>query len=356
MYGKTALDDYTMPGYRLYADGEHDHARIGDRLIPQGDIETLEDFAFLSNLRELCICNDPIETLDPILSLTKLTLLDVSHDRISDLSGIGALSRLETLNLSYDPLSDLSGLTDLKELRTLNVAFTDLDDLGVLLSLPSLETVYIDAQMLRAAQTLGETPFDVVCLDTPVYDFVGLQSALEDPAVTDVCIMDGFIIPVSAELTVRPEVVIAGAGLEEDFTVNNYGTIHLYGVWEMGLCYRVNYGTVIVEPGGVYTGGMCDTVTTGTFRIEEGGRQYLERGATFSVSGGRYENNGDVYLQGGYRLLFLGGAVVNNGSLHLSPTEYGEVKLGIDRDKFVNNGKVYYDGQLIPNEALFSED
>ena len=345
-----------MPGYRLYADGEHDHARIGDRLIPQGDIETLEDFAFLSNLRELCICNDPIETLDPILSLTKLTLLDVSHDRISDLSGIGALSRLETLNLSYDPLSDLSGLTDLKELRTLNVAFTDLDDLGVLLSLPSLETVYIDAQMLRAAQTLGETPFDVVCLDTPVYDFVGLQSALEDPAVTDVCIMDGFIIPVSAELTVRPEVVIAGAGLEEDFTVNNYGTIHLYGVWEMGLCYRVNYGTVIVEPGGVYTGGMCDTVTTGTFRIEEGGRQYLERGATFSVSGGRYENNGDVYLQGGYRLLFLGGAVVNNGSLHLSPTEYGEVKLGIDRDKFVNNGKVYYDGQLIPNEALFSED
>lgn len=372
VYGETALDEYTMPHYRLYADGEHDWVEQGDRLIPQGNIQTLDDFAYLRNLRELCICNDPIGSLEPILSLTQLTLLDISHDGLDlggvdpaaregetlDLTGIGALSRLEYLNVSYNHV-DLGCLAPLTRLQTLNIAYTDLNDPGdldVLLSLPSLQTVYIDAAMLNAAAALGETSFEIVCLDTPVYGYADLLSALNDPAVTDIRIMNGLTIPVSAQLTVRPEVALTGAGLDGNFTVNNYGTVHIYGVWEMGLCTRINYGTIVVEPGGLYTGGMCDTITTGTFRIEEGGRQNLERGATFSVSGGRYENNGDVYLQGGYKLWFLGGTVVNNGSLHLVPTEHGDLKIGVDRDKFVNNGKVYYNGVLVPNERLFSEE
>ena len=54
--------------------------------------------------------------------------------------------------------------------------------------------------------------------------------------------------------------------------------------------------------------------------------------------------------------LVLMGTVVNNGSLHLVPTEHGDLKIGVDRDKFVNNGKVYYNGVLVPNERLFSEE
>ena len=355
VYGETPLDTYAMPGYKLFADGENDYVRLGQRLIPPGNIAALDDFALLRNLRELCLCNDPVESLAPLMSLTGLTLLDVSHDGELDLSGIEALSRLETLNLSHDRLSGQEALSKLPSLKVLNLAYTELADLGWLRDLPSLETVYIDAGLLTAAQALGETPFEIVCLDTPVYGYADLKAALEDPAVTDIRIMNGLTIPASAELVVRPEVALTGAGLEGDFTVSNYGTLRLYGVWEMGLCTRINYGTVVVEPGGLYSGGMCDDITTGLFRIEAGGRQNLERGMSFSLSGGRYENEGDVYLRGGYQLRFLGGTVVNHGTLHLFSTEYGVFQIGIDRDRFQNDGQVYYDGVLVPNDRLFSE-
>lgn len=355
VYGETPLDTYAMPGYKLFADGENDYVRLGQRLIPPGNIAALDDFALLRNLRELCLCNDPVESLAPLMSLTGLTLLDVSHDGELDLSGIEALSRLETLNLSHDRLSGQEALSKLPSLKVLNLAYTELADLRWLRDLPSLETVYIDAGLLTAAQALGETPFEIVCLDTPVYGYADLKAALEDPAVTDIRIMNGLTIPASAELVVRPEVALTGAGLEGDFTVSNYGTLRLYGVWEMGLCTRINYGTVVVEPGGLYSGGMCDDITTGLFRIEAGGRQNLERGMNFSLSGGRYENEGDVYLKGGYQLRFLGGTVVNHGTLHLFSTEYGVFQIGIDRDRFQNDGQVYYDGVLIPNDRLFSE-
>ena len=356
VYGETPLDTYAMPGYRLFADGERDYVRLGQRLIPPGDIASLDDFALLRNLRELCLCNDPVESLSPLLSLTGLTLLDVSHDGELDLSGIGALSQLETLNLSHDHLSGLEALADLSSLRVLNLAYTDLADLSWLRDLPSLETVYIDAGLLAAAQALGETPFEIVCLDTPVYGYAELKAALEDPAVTDIRIMNGLTIPASAELVVRSEVALTGAGTAGSFTVNNYGTVRVYGVWEMGLCERINYGTIIVEPGGLYSGGMCENITTGLFRIKAGGRQNLERGMNFSLSGGRYENEGDVYLRDGYQLRFLGGTVVNHGALHFFPTENGVFQIGIDRDRFQNDGQVYYNGALIPNERLFSEE
>ena len=356
VYGETPLDTYAMPGYKLFADGENDYVRLGQRLIPPGNIAALDDFALLRNLRELCLCNDPVESLTPLLSLTKLTLLDVSHDGELDLNGIGALSRLETLNLSHDHLSGLEALADLPSLKVLNLAYTDLADLSWLRDLPSLETVYIDAGLLAAAQALGETPFEIVCLDTPVYGYAELKAALEDPAVTDIRIMNGLTIPTSAELVVRSEVALTGAGTAGSFTVNNYGTVRVYGVWEMGLCERINYGTIIVEPGGLYSGGMCENITTGLFRIKAGGRQNLERGMNFSLSGGRYENEGDVYLRDGYQLRFLGGTVVNHGTLHFFPTENGVFQIGIDRDRFQNDGQVYYNGALIPNERLFSEE
>ena len=313
VYGDTPLEAYAMPSYRLYADGEHDWVRLDHRLIPQGTVKTLDDFSLLVNLRELCVCNEPVTSLEPLLSLTGLTLLDVSHDGITDFSGIGSLSALETLNVSRISLPSLEGITELKALRTLNIAYTDLTSLDGLLSLPRLEVVYIDASLLDAAAALGDTPFEILCLDTPVYQYGDLISALEDPS------------------------------------------IHVQGVWEMGLCRRMNYGTIIVEDGGLYTGGMCDTITTGTFRIEAGGRQNLERGAVFSLTAGLYENNGDVYLQGGYELRFLGGRAVNNGALHLHSLDELDLHIQIDRDRFENNGAVYYKEVLIPNERLFDD-
>lgn len=356
VYGETTLDAYVTPRYRLYADGEHDWVQAGDRLIPPGNIQSLEDFALLTNLRELCLCNDPVDSLDPILSLTGLTLLDLSHDGLSDIRGIGALDRLETLNLAHNSLDGLAGIEGLRALKTLNLAYTDLGSLEELKSLPALETVYIDASLLDAAAALGETDFALVCVDTPVHTYAELAAALGDPTVTDIRIMNGLTIPQSAELTLRPEAALLGAGLSGDFSVINYGVVHIYGVWDMGLCHRINYGTIVVEEGGLYTGGMCDTITTGVFRIAPGGRQNLERGATFSLSGGVYENDGDAYLADGYQLKLLGGRVVNNGTLHLYSTDYAALTIGIERDKFENNGTVYMDDVSISADRLFEAD
>ena len=68
-----------------------------------------------------------------------------------------------------------------------------------------------------------------------------------------------------------------------------------------------------------------------------------------------YENNGDVYLQGGYELRFLGGRAVNNGALHLHSLDELDLHIQIDRDRFENNGAVYYKEVLIPNERLFDD-
>lgn len=354
IYGETMLDDYAAPRYQLYADGEHDWVRLDDRLIPPGGIETLDDFRLLVNLRELCVCNNTVGSLEPILSLEKLTLLDVSHDGLSTLQGLDALTRLETLNVSCNSLQNLDGIANLTNLKTLNISFTDLTSLDALLNLPSLKTVWIDASLLGAAEALGETPFAIQCVDTPVRQYGELLAALEDPAVTDIRIMNNLTIPSGAEITVRPEVALTGAGLDGNFAVNNYGIIHIYGVWEMGLCERNNYGTVIVENGGLYTGGMCTTTSTGTFRIEKGGRQNLERGAEFSVSGGLFENNGDVYLRDGYQLRIFGATLVNNGTLHLTSSEHATLQINADRDRFVNNGDVYLDGVPVSDDILFS--
>ena len=356
VYGETSLDAYSMPRYRLYADGYRDWAQAGGRWISPGNIQSLEDFALLTNLRELCLCNDPVGSLDPILSLTGLTLLDVSHDGLTAIRGIGALDGLTTLNLAYNPLDGLEGIEGLGALQVLNLAYTDLVSLEALRSLPALETVYIDASLLDAAAALGETGFDVVCVDTPVHDYGELAAALGDPAVLDIHIMNGLTIPAGAELTLGPEAALLGAGRDGDFSVINYGTVHLYGVWEMGLCRRINYGTIVVEEGGLYTGGMCDTITTGAFRIAPGGRQNLERGATFSLSGGVYENDGDVYFSDGYQLKLLGGRVVNRGALHLTSPDYATLTIGIDRDRFENDGAVYLDGVPISADKLFEED
>ena len=258
--------------------------------------------------------------------------------------------------MSHNPLSGLDDVTELKRLRILNLSYTDLTSLDALLLLPSLETVYIDAGLLNAAAALGETPFSFVCVDTPVYGYAELAAALADPTVTDIRIMNSLTIPRGAELTVRSETALLGAGSENDLTVNNYGTVHLYGVWEMGLCQRINYGVVVVEDGGLYTGGMCTTINIGSFRIAPGGRQNLERGATFSLTGGVYENDGDVYLTDGYQLKLLGGRVVNNGTLHVTSSDYAVLTMGIGRDKFRNDGAVYMDGELISEDELFEEE
>lgn len=345
VYGETKTGTYTMPKYRIYADGEHDWTALGDQLYPQGDITKLDDFAMLGNLKELCICNNPIESFAPIASLTGLTLLDVSHDQITDLSGIGRLKKLETLNVSYNSLSDLGEIAALSKLRVLNISYTDVLSLDALASMPALETVYIDAAQLAAAEALGETSISFVCLDKPIYHFPDLKAALNDSRVTDIRIMRTITVPRNEEITIRPGVVLTEG--DGELSVSVYGTVRVDGVWETS-CKQYIYGSVVVENGGVYTCKANATVHCGQFRIEKGGRHNLRDGATFTFIGGYYENNGEVSLQGEYHILYgIGGTLVNNGVLYLRAADFFASQFEIPNDKMINNGIVYVDGVAV---------
>ena len=353
VYGETLNDVYVAPHYRICADGENDWAEVGDRVIPQGDIAAIDDFAILRNLREFCICNDPIKTIKPILSLKQLTLLDVSHNRLSDVRGIGALSQLETLNVSHNPLSGLDDIAKLSALQTLNISYTDVVSLDALLSMPSLSTVYIDARMLGAAEALGSTPFTVVCVDTPVYTYADLVTALDDPRVTDIRFMQSIIVPEDAQIMIRPGVVLNGCGEEHYLSV--HGTLRVQGVWIMD-SRQYNYGTIIVEDGGVCSAEATLSISRGTFRVEKGGRHNLWRDAKYSMLEGRYENNGDVYLRSKFQIEFVRGDIVNNGALHLRALDMMNIKSNVPLDQIVNHGIVYIDGIAVLNATKNTAD
>ena len=341
VYGETLNDTYVMPHYRIYADGEHDWAEVGDRVIPQGEIAAIEDFAILSNLREFCLCNNTVKTVKPILSLKQLTLLDVSHNRLSDVQGIGALSRLETLNAAHNPLTELGDIAKLSELQKLHISYPGIVSLDALLSMPKLKTVYIDARMLKAMEALGETPFTVVCVDTPVYGYDELVSALSDPLVTDVRLMESVIVPLGEEILIRKGVVLNGCGGENYFTI--HGAVRVRGVWVMD-SMQYNYGTIIVEDGGVCSSEASSSVNRGTFRIEKGGRHNFWNGAEFSMQYGEYENNGDVYLRRDFHIEYIRGDIVNNGAMHLSAWDMLNIGADVPFDEIINDGIVYVNG------------
>ena len=141
------------------------------------------------------------------------------------------------------------------------------------------------------------------------------------------------------------DVKLGGAGFHGEFTVQNYGTVELFGCWEMGLCDRQNHGVIQVMAGGLYTGGMCDTATDGAFVVEPGGRMNLERGSDFRIVGGEFRNQGDIYITDGGTLRLRGGELVNDGSIHWDDSFYAGIYL--DGGVFSGSGQLLLNGEPI---------
>ena len=181
----------------------------------------------------------------------------------------------------------------------------------------------------------------MIPINTPVHDLQELQAALDDPDVHMVQIMNSIEIPNGVTLTVRENVVLGGHAEDDaELVVDNYGTIILYGCFEMGLCERNNYGAIIIRKGGIYTGGMCDTRTYGSFIIEEGGYQVVERGHNFVIEDEYYDNEGTVVLGGGGTFRFTDGELFNNGTFVWNLGEYGP-GIYLDNGNYYNNGTIY---------------
>ena len=321
VYGEDVRDEYDIPQFILTDDGLNDLILINNYTTDIGTIEDISDFSKITNLEELCISGNSIRTIEPILSLKKLRLLDISHNYGIDISGISALENLEILNIAETEIEDISELKQLKNLKTLYVS-----------------SDYFSMQKEMLAQLSAE----VKSIDQPVYSFEEMKAALNNSDIHSVRIMNSIVIPEGETITVNKGVLLRGNSLGENsnIIVDNYGSMIIYGGFEMGLCRRNNYGTIIIKDGGAYTGGMCDSYTYGSFIIEKGGMQIHERGHSFMIDSGTYRNDGTLVFGGGGDFHFNDGEFINNGVIVWNLGNYGP-GIYLNSSNYTNNGKVY---------------
>ena len=324
LYGEERKEDYLIPRFASRRDKDSWAVIYGEEQYAYGELTDISDFSLLKNVEELCLSGNRIESIQPLLTLKKLRLLDLSGNSGVSLDGISALQNLEVLNL-YETAE---GEADAEVLREL-------------LALPRLKTLYVSSAQQEASMSLPGRRFEVIALDTAVSTFAELKQALAEPGPADITVTARITVPEGETLTVGAEKNLGGsstAGQEELIFTNN-GTILLFGRWEMGLCTRVNNGTVEIRPGGVYNGGMCDTKNHGRFVIESGGTLRLNRAHAFSMDGGELINRGDIRLGGCGELRVTGGKFFNEGAVYYEGLFFGG--LSVSRQLGESTGHAY---------------
>ena len=321
IYGEETRNEYELPQFIITSDGLNDLILLDNITVDIGSIEDISDFSKITNLEELCISGNSIRTIEPILGLKKLRFLDISHNYGIDISGISALENLEVLNIAETEIEDIAELRELKNLKTLYVS-----------------SDYLETQK----EVLNELSAEVVSIDEPVYTFEELKNALSRSDIHCVRIMNSITIPEGEILNIGKGTILRGFVAEgrPELIIDNYGTINIYGGFEMGLCTRNNYGSIIVKDGGVYTGGMCDSFNYGIFTIEKGGIQIHERGHLFSIDAGTYTNEGTLAFGGGGEFRFNDGEFINNGTIIWNLGNFGP-SIRLNSGNYVNNGKIY---------------
>ena len=225
----------------------------------------------------------------------------------------------------------------------MNIAETEIEDIAELRELKNLKTLYVSSDYLETQkEVLNELSAEVVSIDEPVYTFEELKNALSRSDIHCVRIMNSITIPEGEILNIGKGTILRGFVAEgrPELIIDNYGTINIYGGFEMGLCTRNNYGSIIVKDGGVYTGGMCDSFNYGIFTIEKGGIQIHERGHLFSIDAGTYTNEGTLAFGGGGEFRFNDGEFINNGTIIWNLGNFGP-SIRLNSGNYVNNGKIY---------------
>ena len=268
-----------------------------DEFVARGYIGNIGDFALLNNIEELVISGNSIEDVSPLYSLSRLRRLELSCNLGDiDLTGISSLSELEYLDLGYSKIiGGLDELSKLPNLKTLVISYE---------YYPSLADIDTDRVSISFPQML-------------VSSWEELKAASEDIHVYEMILStDSFTVPKDETLIVRKNVSFSSS---QSKTIDNYGTVEVYGTWEMGMITKNNRGTIRIKDGGVYSCGMGDSYNYGTFVIEKGGRHDLERGEQFYQEAGEYIVEGQLYIGNGGQYYLNGGEVTNTG---LIKTDY----------------------------------
>ena len=264
-----------------------------DEVIPRGVLDSVSDFAALTNVEELTVSGNSVADFSPVFTLDQLRRLELSCNLGTiDLTGISALENLTYLDLGYSRIGN---------------GFEEL------LSLPNLKTLIISSEYLAMLGEIEEVPFEVICPQMKVSTWEECRAASENAHVYEIILTgETFTIPENETLTIRDKVLFSSAGA---MTVENYGLIELSGAWEMGMVTKNNHGSIRVKDGGSYSSGMGDTCNYGTFIVEKGGKQELSRGEQFYQEDGEYVVEGELFIGNGGRFAYRGGTLVNTGRI-----------------------------------------
>jgi len=162
-----------------------------------GNITTLADLSWFSNLHTLVLSNCDISDLTGIENLQNLRTLYVRHNRITDLSPVRNLTNLVKLDCARNPIQDFSSLSALHNLQSLCIGdnghtYTNLSPLKDLTNLEKLyapwcgiEDISILSNMpeLTYLQLYGNNISDISALSTLAkleYLELGLNPIPED--------------------------------------------------------------------------------------------------------------------------------------------------------------------------------
>lgn len=107
-----------------------------------GDVKTLDDLAYMPNLKTVVLCCQEITDISPLAG-TNISRLALHGNMISDITPLKDCLRLETLYISNNPVSDFSPLAELPLLSALNAGAADIESLDDLAGIKNLEALDI---------------------------------------------------------------------------------------------------------------------------------------------------------------------------------------------------------------------
>ncbi len=121
--------------------------------------QTISSFSFLSgmsHLEELIITNCSVsDTLELVAGLPALQRLTISGTTVSSVSELSSASGLVYLDLSGNAIGDISPLSSMSVLETLDLSNNAVTDLSPLSGLPQLSSVYLSHNVITSMAPLG---------------------------------------------------------------------------------------------------------------------------------------------------------------------------------------------------------
>ncbi len=123
--------------------------------------ENIEMFGTLTNLTDLTLHDSSVGGLYTLYGLEKLSFLDLYNCKLTSINGIERFSELRGLCIADNPITDLSPLVNLTNLSYINLINIDAD-FSSIAQLPALDTIDCSRDQedaLRAA--LGDTAINI---------------------------------------------------------------------------------------------------------------------------------------------------------------------------------------------------